>query len=462
MKKVSDLLPCSIDIPITGITDDSREVKKGFLFVATKGFHVDHFDYIEDAINRGCSFIVCDREIKKDFPHFVVDNLLDTYIELCQKFYDVTPDDFSFIGVTGTDGKTTTTSIIQELIGDCAYLGTNGLKVFNKEYDTHNTTPCISELYHDFSIIKKNHCNNISMEVSSEALLYQRVQGIKYDIIGFTNITGDHLNIHKTFENYVECKLSLLNYLKEDGFVVLNGDDPILKKINHSNKVTFGFQKDNDYVITKVDYQKKETIIELEHQNTSISIKSPFFGQYNVYNVVEAFIIGKLFGIEESLLLSRIHKLSSIKGRCEFIDFGQNYDIVLDYAHTINGIKSILESFQNYENIIVVTGCAGGREKEKRPIIGDYIIHHSDVAIFTMDDPRYEDVDDIIDEMVVENKDYFRIVDREDAIYYALSIAYPGTVVLILGKGRDNYMAIKDKKIHYSDYEVLSNYFRED
>ena len=162
------------------------------------------------------------------------------------------------------------------------------------------------------------------------------------------------------------------------------------------------------------------------------------------------------------MLLERIHKLGCIKGRCEFIDFGQNFDIVLDYAHTINGIKSILESFKDYKNIIVVTGCAGGREKEKRRVIGDYIIHHCDTAIFTMDDPRFEDVDDIIDEMVGDEKDYFRIVDREDAIHYALSIASPGSILLILGKGRDNYMAIRDKKIHYSDYEVLSNYFRED
>ena len=186
---------------------------------------------------------------------------------MCKKYYQVDPSSFHFIGVTGTDGKTTTTSIIKEIIGDCAYLGTNGLQVSDKEYDTHNTTPCIPELYHDFSIIQNNHCSNISMEVSSEALLHQRITGIQFELIGFTNITGDHLNIHKSFDNYVECKLSLLNYLKEDGIVVLNGDDPILKKIKHSNKVTFGFDSDNDYVITKVDYQKKETIIQLRYQD---------------------------------------------------------------------------------------------------------------------------------------------------------------------------------------------------
>ena len=245
MKKVSDLLPCSYDIIVNGITDDSRDVKKGFLFVATKGFHVDHFDYIEDAIKRGCSFIVCDRKLEKNFPHYVVDNLFDVYIELCKKYYQIDSSFFHLIGVTGTDGKTTTTTIIKEIIEDCAYLGTNGLMVSDKNYDTHNTTPCIPELYHDFSIIKKNHCENISMEVSSEALLHNIIYGLKYDIIGFTNITGDHLNIHKTFENYVDCKLSLLNYLKEDGYVVVNGDDPILKNIKHPKNSIIETTADN-------------------------------------------------------------------------------------------------------------------------------------------------------------------------------------------------------------------------
>ena len=159
------------------------------------------------------------------------------------------------------------------------------------------------------------------------------------------------------------------------------------------------------------------------------------------------------------MLQKRIQKLKPIKGRCEFLDFGQDYDIVLDYAHTINGIDTILDTFQDYDQIITVTGAAGGREKEKRPVIGKCVIDKSDVAIFTMDDPRYEDVNDIINQMVGEEKDYIRIPNREEAITYALSIASSGSVVLILGKGRDNYMAIEDRKDYYSDYDSISEYF---
>ncbi|MBR6136912.1 MAG: UDP-N-acetylmuramoyl-L-alanyl-D-glutamate--2,6-diaminopimelate ligase [Bacilli bacterium] len=462
MKKLRDLIDYDLDLNITGITDDSRLVKDGFLFVATKGYNVDHFDYIDDAIKNGCSFIVCDREFNKNFPHIVVDNIFETYIELCKKYYEVDPKDFSLIGVTGTDGKTTTTTIIKELLEECAYIGTNGVWVNDIEESTSNTTPCISELYEDLKIIKDNNVNTVSMEVSSEALLHDRVHGFIFDVVCFTNITGDHLNVHKSFDDYIACKMKLLDHVKDDGYIVFNGDDNTLKIINKKNSISFGFNEDNDYVISDVKYLKRKTIITLRNNDLEWTINSPFIGEYNVYNVVMAFIVGHLFKVDDCLLLNKIEQLRPIKGRCEFLDYGQDFDIVLDYAHTINGINSILDTFSNYETIITVTGSAGGREVEKRSVIGKSVIEKSDFAIFTMDDPRFEDPDEIIDQMVGDNKDYYRIVDREDAIRFALSIAYPGSVVLILGKGRDNYMAIKDKKIHYNDFDVITNYFKKE
>lgn len=459
MQKIRDLLDVDSDFLITGITDDSRLVKPGFLFVATKGFYVDHFDYIEDAVARGASFVVCDRKPKVDIPYLLVSDVFLTYIELCQKFYEVDPNSLSKIGITGTDGKTTTATILHEILDDCAYLGTNGLDVGEYHFSTNQTTPCISELYQDFRLIQKNHCGKVAMEVSSEALLHDRVHSFFYDVVCFTNITGDHLNVHKTFGEYVACKMKLLEHVSSSGVVVYNGDDEVLKTISFPRKISFGFSSDNDYVITSVSYQKRKTKIQLEGEGKEFIIHSPLIGKYNVYNVVMAFLVGRLYQIEDCLLLKRIQELKPIKGRCEFLDFGQKYDIVLDYAHTIHGIRSILETFQDASTLIVVTGCAGGRDLEKRPIIGDLVIQNSDFAIFTMDDPREEDVGDIIDQMAQGSKDYFRIPDREEAITYALSIADPGSVVLILGKGRDSYMAIHDKKIHYSDYEVIRHYF---
>lgn len=462
MKKICDLVNCDYDIEIYGITDDSRYVKEGYLFVASKGFNVDHFDYIEDAIDKGCSFIISDRDINIDFPHIIVEkDISKLYRKICEKFYDVDFNKINMIGITGTDGKTTTTSIIKELISDCAYIGTNGFEIKDKSFSTNNTTPVVSELYDDISKIIKSNCKNLAMEVSSEALLHGRVDDFRYKVVGITNITGDHMNVHKTFDNYVLCKKKILNLLKSEGYAVLNGDDEILTKINGKNVVKFGFNTNNDCIIENVEYLKDKTIINIKYNNEIVEINSPLKARYNVYNVIMAYIICRLFGIDSSLLLSRIKKLRCIKGRTELLDFGQDYDIILDYAHTINGIRNVLDSFQNYKKIITVTGCAGGREKEKRPIIGKMVIDRSDVSIFTMDDPRYESVDDIIDQMVGKNEDYIRIIDREEAIKYALDIASKDSVVLILGKGRDNYMAINDKKVYYSDYDVISNYFKE-
>ncbi len=462
MKKICDLVNCDYDIEIYGITDDSRYVKDGYLFVASKGFNVDHFDYIEDAIDKGCSFIISDRDINIDFPHIIVEkDISKLYRKICEKFYDVDFNKINMIGITGTDGKTTTTSIIKELISDCAYIGTNGFEIKDKSFSTNNTTPVVSELYDDISKIIKSNCKNLAMEVSSEALLHGRVDDFRYKVVGITNITGDHMNVHKTFDNYVLCKKKILTLLKSEGYAVLNGDDEILTKINGKNVVKFGFNTNNDCIIENVEYLKDKTIINIKYNNEIVEINSPLKARYNVYNVVMAYIICRLFGIDSSLLLSRIKKLRCIKGRTELLDFGQDYDIILDYAHTINGIRNVLDSFQNYKKIITVTGCAGGREKEKRPIIGKMVIDRSDVSIFTMDDPRYESVDDIIDQMVGKNEDYIRIIDREEAIEYALDIASKDSVVLILGKGRDNYMAINDKKVYYSDYDVISNYFKE-
>ena len=462
MKKLNTLIDCDVDMDIYGITDDSRKVQEGYLFVATKGYHVDHFDYIMDAIKRGCSFIICDKWIDIHFPHFIVENINDCYIELCKKFYDIHFSNFHFIGITGTDGKTTTTTIIKRLLGECAYLGTNGLEVGEDFYTTDNTTPCVSDLYRYLRVIEDHNCSTVSMEVSSEALLHDRLKSFSYDIVGFTNIYEDHLNVHKTLENYIESKKKLLYLVKKDGWVVLNGDDEKLKGISSSNVVRFGFGEDNDFVIHSFEKKGKYTSIVLKNQENCWRFLSPYQGKYNVYNVVMAFVVCYLYGMESERLISKIKELEPVMGRGELLNFGQKFDIVLDYAHTVNGIRSVLESYENYKRKIVVTGSAGGREREKRPVIGKLVLEKSDIAIFTMDDPRFEDPDEIINQMVGNSeKEYFRIIDREDAISYALSIAEEGDVVLILGKGRDNYMAIEDKKIHYNDYDVISHYFQQ-
>ena len=461
MKKINELISCDYDFDIYGITDDSRSVKKGYLFITTKGYNVDHYDYIDDAIKNGCVLIISDRKINREFPHIIVDkNLNELFICLCEKFYDVDYEKIKTIGITGTDGKTTTSTIVKRIICDCSYMGTNGLEIFDRVYKTNNTTPVVNELYKNISMIINSNCKNLVMEVSSEALLHNRVNNFKYDIVGITNITGDHLNIHNSMKDYINCKLKILSLVKNSGYVVINGDDLNLKNIKGSNIIKFGFDDCNDYKIINVKYLNEYTIIKFCYEDNIFKIYSPFKGKFNVYNVLMAYIICSLFGIDSNVIINKIKTLDYVSGRSEILNFGQNFEIVLDYAHTINGIKNIISSFNNYKRKIVVTGCAGGREKEKRSIIGKFIIDNCDIAIFTMDDPRFENVNEIIDQMVGNNENYIRIIDRSKAIKYALSIALKGDVVLILGKGRDNYMAIKDKKINYSDYNVIKSFFQ--
>ena len=463
MKKICQLIDCDYDIDVFGVDDDSRNIREGYLFVATRGFNVDHFDYILDAVGNGAVAVVCDRPIDIDVPVILVENTNEIYIKICQKFYDVLPDDFYLIGVTGTDGKTTTTTIIRQLLNkieSTTLIGTNGAFIDGDCITLNNTTPCVSQLYDVLGKAKNAQCKNIVMEVSSESLLHNRLDNFKYSIIGFTNITGDHLNIHKTFDNYVNCKISLLNLLKDDSIVVVNGDDNNCKRISCRNMYTFGVNSDNDYVIRDVNKMSNFVNFSIVCKDNIYKISSPFMGMYNVYNVTMAFIICLLYGVDSEFLIKNIKNLQPIEGRGEILDFGQDYKIVLDYAHTYNGIKSVLDSVYDYKKIITVTGAAGGREKEKRKKIGKLVLDKSDICIFTMDDPRCEDPNDIIDQMVDGNSDnYYRIIDRKSAIEKAFSLATENSVVLILGKGRDNYMAIDDKKVPYCDYDIIEKYF---
>lgn len=461
---INKLFNTDLDFIIEGIVDDSRDVKENYLFVATKGFNVDHFDYIDKAIENGAVAVVADREVECNVPVFYVENINNYFVKLCRTFNNIVDGDFNYIGITGTDGKTTSTSIIHQIMSlskKSALIGTNGMFIEDEHFGTNNTTPCISELYNVLGVAKKHDCKQIVMEVSSEALLHNRVDGINYSIVGFTNITEDHLNIHGTIDNYIASKLKLIDYLSDNGIVIYNGDDVNLCQISYDNKYSYGVNNDCDFTISDIVENSKNVYFKIKYDNVIYEIESPLVGLYNVYNVTLAFAICLLSGLTSNFIIDAIKNLKPILGRRESLDFGQDYEIILDYAHTFNGIKNILDSVKDYKKIITLTGAAGGREKEKRGKIGKIVLEKSDIVIFTMDDPRYESVDSIIDDLAGNTtKDYFRIKDRVEAIHFAFSIADKDSVVLILGKGRDNYMAVEDKKLPYCDYEVIKDYFK--
>ena len=470
MKRLSELYNINDDRLIKSIKINSKEVEDGDLFVCTMGVTADRHDFIDEAISNGASAIVVSRDVgEKSVPLIRVD---DTNLELRKisaKFYDYPCDNAYMIGVTGTNGKTTVAEIIYQLLGDfCAYIGTNGRKYKDKHFSIRNTTPDVDRLYMYFKEFIDNGCDTICMEASSEAFYRHRLDDIKYDIGIVTNITEDHLNIHKTIENYVDCKCQLVRQVKDDGYSILNSSDKYFdkfKKEANGNIVSYGYKDSDTLKIEDYNLKRDKTIINFRYNNKSYEVISPLLGSFNVDNLAASILCLLCKGIGFEKIVERIKKLNQIEGRMETMPFVSKYTVILDYAHTTDALDNILTFLDMVKEtrIITVTGSAGGREKSKRPGMGKVVLEKSDYVIFTMDDPRFEDPNKIIDDLVSgsDKTNYERIVDRKKAIYKALDMAEDKDIVLIAGKGRDDYMAIDDKYLPYCDYDVIKSYYEQ-
>ncbi len=469
MKKLSELYNIEDNRVITGIKINSKEVTPGDIFVCTMGVSADRHDYIDDAISNGAAAIVVSRDVgEKSVPVITVENTNDELRELSARFYDYPYKQARMIGVTGTNGKTTVAEIIYQLLKDsCAYIGTNGKKYKSSHESIINTTPDVDRLYKYFREFADAGCDTICMEASSEAFYRHRLDQITYDIAVLTNITQDHLNIHKTLENYIDCKCQLFRQVKSDGYSILNSGDlhfDFVKSNANGTVCSYGFREEDDLFIK--DYREKEdgTDIWLVYNKTCYEVHSPFVASFNVLNLAAAILVALKSGLEMEEIISRVEHLNQIEGRMEIIKHPGNYTVMLDYAHTTDALDKILTYLNKVKKnrIITVTGSAGGREKEKRPSMGKVVLEKSDYVIFTMDDPRNEDVNHIIDDLISgsHNSNYERIIDRKEAIYKSLSMAEAGDIILIAGKARDNYMAIGNEYVDYCDYDVICSYYQ--
>ena len=469
MKKLNELYSNFPDILIKDIKINSKEVKDGDLFVCVNGVTTNRNDFIDEAIKNGAAAVVTNKKIEIDVPLIYVENPNLELSKICQKFYDYDENYFTIIGVTGTNGKTTVASIIKDMIGSiCGYIGTNGIKSDNINETIKNTTPDSDRLYKYFKWLKDDGCQVISMETSSEAFFRNRLTNITFDVGIVTNVTEDHLNVHKTLDNYLSCKKELVKQVKNNGYSILNVDDKYFndfKRVSKGKILTYGKKEADLQIINCKEYIDK-TFITLKYDNNLFDIVSPLVGEYNIYNLCAAFLTLLSLGYSIEDIINRISNITVPKGRCEFLDFGQKYKIILDYAHTTDAFTKLYNYLNKVKKgrIITVTGSAGGREKEKRKEMGKVVLDNSDYTIFTMDDPRYEDVNSIIDDLVSNsNKDnYERIINRKEAINKALSIAKDNDIVLVAGKGRDNYMAIEDKYLPYNDYDEITSFFEKD
>jgi len=469
VKKLSELYSDyqGKDVLIGGIKINSKEVVPGDIFVCTMGVTADRHDFIDEAISNGAVAVVVEKDVNVNVPIIKVENTNKELSLLASRFYDYPEKELDIIGITGTNGKTTVAKIIQDLIGNdiCAYLGTNGIVCSKFNESIRNTTPDSDRLYGYFKRFVDSGCKLLSMETSSEAFYRNRLDNIKFKVGVVTNITEDHLNTHKTIENYVNCKKQLVANVEDDGFSILNVDDSYyceLKEVAKGSILTYG-KKDATLQIIDTKLSLKNTEVTLKYNDQIYDFTSPLLGEFNVYNLCSAILVLITFGYSMSDIIERVSNIIAPSGRVEFLEFGQNFNVVLDYAHTTDAFSKLYSLFDEVKTgrIITITGSAGGREKEKRPSMGKLVLDKSDYVIFTMDDPRYEKVEDIISDLLCESdKDNYEIIiDRKEAIYKALEMAKENDIILVAGKGTDNYMAVEDKYLPYSDLEVIVSYF---
>ena len=447
---------------------DSRKVKPGQTFVAIKGHTVDGHNYISDAIKNGAVAIIAEKEVEASVPVKIVPNSSKYLKEQLVNEYSEELNKLKIIGVTGTNGKTTTCYLTYQLLKSLnvkmAYMGTIGFFFEEEKIELPNTTPEILTIYKLFLEALEKGCTTVVMEVSSHALALERVAGLKFQIGAFTNLTEDHLDYHKTMEEYLQAKLKLLNYMDTNGIFLVNHDDLASQSFQKifKNTKTIGM-KESDYWIKEYTFDPIKTNILLEYQNQNYTIETNLTGKFNVYNYLTALAIIHEYGFSIEEITLNTNKIYPPKGRCETYKVKDGYAVV-DYAHTPDAVEKVIDAYKELakRKIITLVGCGGDRDPLKRPIMGRKKKKKSDWVIFTNDNPRTEDPEKIMQDIIkgVEQTNYEVILDRHEAIKKALDKINKEDIVLILGKGHEDYQILGHEKVHFDDSEEIKNYIK--
>lgn len=438
---------------------DSRKVLPGDTFIAIRELNGDGHKYVKDAIENGATTVIVE-EGEYSVNTIVVNDTkkyLEEYLE--NNYYDEIKK-LKLIGMTGTNGKTTTCFLIYQALNKvgvkCAYIGTLGFYLSDEKIDTHNTTPNLYELYNMLLECSKLNYEYVVMEVSSQGLSMGRVNTLIFDYVIFSNLTQDHLDYHKTLENYVLEKQKLFK-MTNDSYAIINNDDSYKNYFILDNKnITYG-ESDSDYKISNI----KSTLDGSSFNLNDEEYFTKLIGEYNIYNVTIVIILLKLLKIEN--IQSIIKELESPSGRMDIIKYN-GANIVIDYAHTPDAVEKIIKvvSKLDHNNVITLVGCGGNRDKTKRSIMGDIATTCSDYVVFTSDNPRFENPRKIIKDITckLDKKNYKIIVNRKKAIKKSIQMLTKNDILLLLGKGHEDYQIIKDKVIPFSDKEIVLKYIR--
>lgn len=445
------------------IKTDSRKVVKGDTFIALKGNTVDGHDFIDSAIKNGAEKIICEHG-KYDVDTVNVSDTHEYLKNYLVNNYSKEFEDLKLIGVTGTSGKTTTCFLTYQILNKLGiktcYIGTIGCYIDNDVVELSNTTPDILELYNLLLTAKEKGCKVIVIEVSSHSLAEERIKGLKFDVCAFTNLSQDHLDYHKTMEEYCRCKVKIINYLKDNGKIIVNVDDEYSKYFICDKSLSLGINGSN-YKIKEFHMENTHTDILFNVNNDSYEVRTNLIGKFNVYNYLTSLALINNLGISVNDIINVTDSINAPVGRAQIIKVGTSI-AVIDYAHKPDAVSKIIPLFREVTKgkIITIIGCGGDRDPMKRPIMGNIATSLSDYVILTNDNPRTEDekliMKDILEGITTNN--YEVIYDRKAAIKKGISMLKDNDCLLILGKGHEDYQIIGRTKIHLSDYEeVIKN-----
>jgi len=459
---------------IVSIEYDSRRVKPGSLFIAIPGLKFDGNTFIQEAVRRGTAAIVTDKpESKANIPTILVRDTRKAMAVIADRFYDSPQNSLVMIGLTGTNGKTTTAYMIKSIFDtggvDCGLIGTIEHIVGEETIVSANTTPESPEIHSFLSRMIKANQNACVMEVSSHALALSRVYGIRFRAVAFTNISRDHLDFHGDFKNYLDAKSLLFSDLSGDSTAVINLDDPHAEHIINVSRggkvLTFGFNKNCDIYPVTFELSARGSEVVLSTPSGRMKFTLSISGKFNISNAMAATGIGLVCGFPIDTITRGLETFKSVRGRYEIIDEGQEFTVIIDYAHSPDALERILSSARELTKgrLISVFGCGGDRDKGKRPQMGEISTRIADYTIITSDNPRTENPENIISDILEGVNETARVntlSDREKGIKEAIRDTGPGDTVVIAGKGHENYQIIGDKKYHFDDAETVRRLIR--
>jgi UDP-N-acetylmuramoyl-L-alanyl-D-glutamate--2,6-diaminopimelate ligase len=459
--KLSHLFDNAPAVEVTDLAYDSRQVKPGALFFCVRGFDHDGHDFAHDAVRRGACAVVAERPLGLDVPEIQVPLVRAAMAPAAARFFGNPSADLGLVGVTGTNGKTTTSFLVRAMVEaagfQCGLIGTIKRIVGGVDQPSIHTTPEAVDIQRDLrSMVHSGDCF-CAMEVSSHGLALCRCDALRFAVTVFTNVTRDHLDFHRTMEDYFQVKRRL--FVNDSGIAIVNVDDPYGARLatEITGARTFAIDGPADYRARILNRRSSGMRLEIAEPDARIVVSTHLAGRFNAYNVLGAYAAARELGLPADAALGGIARTSSVPGRFERLDAGQPFDLFIDYAHTPDALENVLVTARELTRgrLICVFGCAGNRDPGTRPAMGRIARRFADFAIVTTDDPRDEDPDAIIDEILDRRPGGLEVVvDRAAAIFRAIELAQPGDTVVITGRGHEAEQSFADVILHLDDRRV--------